>query len=429
MNIENAKDYKLNEKVQTYEFDNGLKVYYVPKPQYTIKFAIFATNYGSNDNKFVPINEDKCIEVPDGVAHFLEHKMFEEKDGNIFNQFSKLGSYVNAYTNFNQTAYLFSCTDNFNENLDLLVRFVQDPYFTDENVEKEKGIIEQEIKMYEDNAGWRVFFNCLNGLYHNHPVKTDIAGTVESISEIDKEVLYKCYNTFYNPKNMVLFLIGDLDFEGALKQIDSSMRDDIKEAVKGVKKEYPTEPKTVKEKYVDQHLSVAKPIFNLGFKDTDIGFEGRKLVKKEIATTMLMDILFSKSSKFYQDMYDKEMINGPFSVQYIGQKNYGHSLIAGESNQPKVLKEEIIKYLNEGCDDVLTEDNFQRVKKKFIGYHITDLNSVEFIANNFISYYFNDFILFDYIEILEEIEYEDLVKRLKQHLQTDNYTLSVINPK
>ncbi|WP_202906831.1 EF-P 5-aminopentanol modification-associated protein YfmH [Abyssisolibacter fermentans] len=428
MSLKKIENARLNEELYSYQFKNGLNVFYVPKPHYTIKYGIFATNYGSNDNRFVPMNENEFINAPPGVAHFLEHKLFEEEEGNIFNKFSKLGSYLNAYTNFNQTAYLFSCTDKFFENLDLLVKFVQNPYFTDENVNKEKGIIEQEIKMYEDNANWRVFFNCLNGLYYNHPVKTDIAGTVKSINKIDKEVLYKCYNTFYHPRNMVIFLVGDIDFDKAIKQIEDSMNKDIKILDEGTKKDYPNEPKDVKVDYIEQKLSVAKPLFTLGFKDTDIGYEGEKLVKKEICTTILLDILFSKSSKFYQDIFDLELINGPFSFQYVGQKDYGHSLISGESKNPKELADRIIKYINETSSEAIDKADFERTKMKFIGYHIMDFNSVEYIANNFISYFFNNFILFDYIDILENIDYDDIISRLNEHLNTKNYTLSVINP-
>ena len=200
----------INEEVISAKLDSGLDVLLIPKKGYIKKYAIFSTKYGSNDNKFIPINENDVIQVPEGIAHFLEHKLFEEPEGNIFDEFSKLGTNVNAFTNFNQTSYLFSCTDNFCESLELLIKFVQNPYFTDENVEKEKGIIAQEIKMYEDNPGWRVFFNALKGMYFEHPVKIDIAGTIESIQNIDKETLYKCYNTFYNPKNMVLVTVGEI---------------------------------------------------------------------------------------------------------------------------------------------------------------------------------------------------------------------------
>ena len=188
----------IDEKIFNRESNNGLKIFFMPKKGYTKKYAVLSTDYGSIDNSFLPIGESEVIEVPEGIAHFLEHKLFEEKDRNIFESFSDIGAQVNAYTNFNQTSYLFYTTENFYEGLGLLIDFVQNPYLTDENVEKEKGIIAQEIMMYEDNANWRVYFNLLRAMYHNHPIRIDIAGTVESINTIDKEMLYKAYNTFYN---------------------------------------------------------------------------------------------------------------------------------------------------------------------------------------------------------------------------------------
>ena len=182
------KNEELNQKLYYKKSNKGLDVYFMPKKGFTKQYASFSTRYGSIDNKFVPLGEDEIIEVPEGIAHFLEHKLFEEPDINVFDKFSKLGSSANAFTSFTQTSYLFSSTEKFYENLRLLVKFVQNPYFTDENIQKEKGIIAQEIKMYEDDASWRVFFNALNALYHNHPVKIDIAGTVESIQEIDKDL-------------------------------------------------------------------------------------------------------------------------------------------------------------------------------------------------------------------------------------------------
>ena len=208
MNTKEISNKKINEKLFYTETKNGLKLFFMPKKGYTKKHAIFSTDYGSIDNIFIPIKENKPCQVPEGIAHFLEHKLFEEPDSNIFEKFSKMGADVNAFTNFNQTSYLFTSTEYFYENLELLIKFVQNPYFTDENVEKEKGIIAQEIKMYEDSPNWRVFFNLLKAMYINHPVKIDIAGTVDSIQTINKELLYKSYNTFYHPSNMVLFIIG-----------------------------------------------------------------------------------------------------------------------------------------------------------------------------------------------------------------------------
>ena len=201
---------KLGETLYEYVHESGLKVLFVKKPGYNKKTAMFGTNYGSIDNVFKVQGSDKEIVVPDGIAHFLEHKLFEQEDGNMLDKFSKLGASPNAFTSFNQTVYYFSCADLFEENFRMLLSYVQNPWLTDENVEKEKGIIGQEIRMYEDNPNWRVFFNLLDCLYVNHPVKLDIAGSIESISKITKELLYDCYHTFYTPSNMVVVVVGDL---------------------------------------------------------------------------------------------------------------------------------------------------------------------------------------------------------------------------
>lgn len=422
------KNNKINEELLFYESESGLKVYLMPKSGYMKKYAVFATQYGSNDNKFIPIGEKEAIEVPEGIAHFLEHKLFEEPDENIFDKFSEYGASVNAYTNFNQTAYLFSCTDNFFENLELLIKFVQNPYFTDENVEKEKGIIAQEIKMYQDNPGWKVFFNCLTGMYHNHPVKTDIAGTVESIQKINKETLYTCYNTFYHPKNMVLFLIGDISFDEVIKVVNNSEKKDIKPGVDSITRIYPEEPKEIKEKYIEEKLVTSIPIFTIGFKDDELGLEGKELVKREIVTNILLEILFGKSSEFYQELYSEGLIDASFGGQYVGHKNYGHSIVVGQSYKPEVVLDRINIYLEEIRNKGLNEEDFERIKKKDIGSNIMGFNSIEFIANNFINYFFLDFSFLYYLDVYNSISFEDALNRFNKHYRKDNYTLSVINP-
>lgn len=428
-NISTIKNEILKEESFLHVLENGLRVYFVPKKGFTKKYAVFATNYGSNDNVFIPLGEKDPITVPEGIAHFLEHKLFEEKEGNIFNKFSELGSYVNAYTNFNQTAYLFSCTDRFYENLELLVSFVQSPYFTDENVDKEKGIIAQEIKMYEDNPSWRVFFNCLRGMYHKHPVRIDIAGTVESISNIDKETLYKCYNTFYHPSNMVLFIVGDIDFEKAINKINETINRDIPKDIGEIDRRYPEEPTIINEKYVEENISVSTPLFNIGFKDFDIGYDGDKLVKKEIVTNLLLDMLFGAGTEFFKEMYEKGIVNSSFGSQFIASKSYSHSIIGGESDDPEEVLNNIISYVKDLKEKGLSEDDFNRIKNKMIGHHIMNFDSLEYIANSFIKYTFNNTSLLNYIDILKEIKFEDVQERFKSHFTEDNHTLSVIKPK
>ena len=217
---------KIREKLYTKKMKNGLTVMVIPKKGIRKKYVIWGTHYGSNDSKFIVPGEEQVTEVPKGVAHFLEHKMFEQENGkNSLDVLSGLGVNANAYTTNNHTAYLFECTDNFYEALDELMDYVQHPYFTDKNVEKEKGIINQEIMMYDDYPEWKVYLNCLDGMYHTNPVKLDITGTIETVSKIDKDILYKCYNTFYNPSNMCMVICGDFVPEKILEEVEKRLLD------------------------------------------------------------------------------------------------------------------------------------------------------------------------------------------------------------
>lgn len=418
---------RLNEKLCYKQLESGLKVYFFPKPGYTKKYAIFATNYGSVDNVFIPIGEREPIEVPEGIAHFLEHKLFEEPGENIFDKFSDYGADVNAFTNFNQTAYLFNTTDNFHKSLESLIKFVQHPHFTDENVEKEKGIIGQEINMYRDNASWRVFFNLLNAMYKEHPVKIDIAGTVESIQGISKELLYKSYNTFYNPSNMVLVIAGDLSFDKILETIDRAEKKDYKK-IKEIDRDYGDENEGIKTKLVEEEMMISTPIFYIGFKDNQLGLKGEEGVKKDVVTNMILDMLFSSSSQFYNDLYDEGLIDSSFGAYFTGKESYGHSLIVGQSKKPKVVYDRILKMFKKDIEDILTEDDFKRMKRNSIGEFLMGCNSVEFLANNFVDLYFDGFLLIDYLDLLESIRYEDVLERFKEHFKEESAVQSIINP-
>lgn len=427
MKIQEFLNENIKEKIISAVTDNGLKVFFMPKVGYTKQYAIFSTNYGSIDNTFIPIGSNDQITVPEGIAHFLEHKLFEEPDQNIFDKFSELGANVNAFTNFNQTSYLFNCTDNFYENLELLIHFVQNPYLTDENVDKEKGIIAQEINMYEDNPNWRVFFNCLKTMYINHPVKIDIAGTVESIQTINKELLTTCYDTFYTPSNMALFVIGDLSFDQIMKTVNKieKTRDTIVEKVEAV---FPIEPNVVESKIVVEKMETAIPLFYMGFKDHDLGLHGNEQVKKDSITNLILEMLFGQSSVFYNELYDEGLIDTNFGSYYTGKKTFGHSLVAGQSIDPDLVFNKIKDLINRPVEEVLKEEDFIRIKKKNLGSFLMGLNSIEFIANNFVDLYFDDFNLLDYLSLIETIEFDELKERFTQHLTVDNLVLSIINP-
>ncbi|WP_206172685.1 EF-P 5-aminopentanol modification-associated protein YfmH [Acidilutibacter cellobiosedens] len=420
MSIKTYENIHIKEKVLYDKSNNGLKVYYIPKEGYSKKFAIFATDYGSND---------KIGESPEGVAHFLEHKMFEEPDENIFDKFSYLGANVNAYTNFNQTAYLFSCTDNFYENLKLLIHFVQDPYFTDENVEKEKGIIEQEIKMYEDSPNWKVYFNCLKGMYINHPVKNDIAGTVESIKKINKEILYKCYNTFYHPQNMVLVIAGDLSFEKIMETVNK--REAQKGSIEGkIERVQANEPENIQKSYMEEYLPISIPLFSIGFKDNfeSVNESGEELILRDISTNIMLNMIFGESSLLFQSLYNEGLIDNSFGSYYTGYKDYGHSIIVGQTLKPKLVFERIESHIEDLKRKGLSREDFERIKRKYIGNFLTGLNSIEYIGSNFVNYYFIDFIFLDYLNAMNKINFKDIEDRFISHLRKDNFTFSVIKP-
>ncbi|HFL3556806.1 TPA: M16 family metallopeptidase [Clostridioides difficile] len=420
----------LKEEVYYEKLQNGLDVYFMPKRGFMKKYAILATNYGSNDLEFVPIGEDKKIRVNEGIAHFLEHKMFEQPDGgDAFDKFSKLGVNANAFTNFTMTAYLFSATENFYESLEHLIDYVQTPYFTDENVEKEKGIIAQEIKMYNDDPDWNVYFNCLKAMYVNYPARIDIAGTVDSIYKITKEELYKCYNTFYNPGNMALFVVGDLDVEKVIDVTKKSNNYKVDKLSKSIERFYPKEPEGVKEKEVIEKFPISMPMFNIGFKDSNIGLKGKELLRKEIVTDILVGMLFKKGSKLYEDLYMQGLINENFGAGFSSQVDYAFSIIAGDSKEPKKVKEIILDYIEKSKKEGLSKEEFERTKKKKIGSFIKCFDSINFIGNSFISYVFKDINLLDYLDIIKDITFEEVEERLKEHFKEEYCVISIVEPK
>lgn len=415
----------LKEEVYYEKLQNGLGVYFMPKRGFMKKYAILATNYGSNDLEFVPIGEDKKIRVNEGIAHFLEHKMFEQPDGgDAFDKFSKLGVNANAFTNFTMTAYLFSATENFYESLEHLIDYVQTPYFTDENVEKEKGIIAQEIKMYNDDPDWNVYFNCLKAMYVNYPARIDIAGTVDSIYKITKEELYKCYNTFYNPGNMALFVVGDLDVEKVIDVTKKSNNYKVDKLSKSIERFYPEEPESVKEKEVIEKFPISMPMFNIGFKDSNVGLKGKELLRKEIVTDILVGMLFKKGSKLYEDLYMQGLINENFGAGFSSQVDYAFSIIAGDSKEPKKVKEIILDYIEKSKKEGLSKEEFERTKKKKIGSFIKCFDSINFIGNSFISYVFKDINLLDYLDVIKDITFEEVEERLKEHFKEDYCVIS-----
>jgi predicted Zn-dependent peptidase len=427
MRFETVEYKKYGEKYYRYEHKSGLKCIVVPKKGYYKKYATFSTQYGSVDNEFVIPGEKTKIRVPDGIAHFLEHKLFDQKDGSVMDKFAALGSSPNAYTSFNQTVYLFSCTDMFKENFELLLNFVQNPYLTDESVEKEKGIIGQEINMYRDNPEWRVSFNLLDAFYEKHPVKYDIAGSIESIDKITKDTLYMCHETFYHPSNMVVTVVGDVDYAKVFEQIEKNIKPTKKSSE--IERIFPEESKGINKKYVEQKMPVSTPLFYTGFKDNNFKLEGIEILKYELGVKLLLSMLCGKSSELYEKLYNEGLINSSFEMDFSLEKSYAHSMIGGESKNPEAVKERLIKEIRKLKDNGLDSETFERLLKASKGRFLRQMNYVESISRSFINLYFKGVTMFDYLEVYDTIDFDYVTDVFDSHFDIEQMALSVIKQK
>jgi predicted Zn-dependent peptidase len=420
----------IGEKIHYMILENRPALYVLPKKGYHKKYAIFSTHFGSIDNCFwVKENgKEEKITVPDGVAHFLEHKLFDEEEGNIFDRFAAYGASANAFTSFTHTTYLFSCTDFFSENFRLLLEFVSNPYFTQESVDKEQGIIGQEIRMYQDNPDWRVFFNLLEALYNTHPVRKDIAGSVESIAKITKDVLYQCYRTFYHPGNMAIFVIGDVTLEEVLEQVREVFAEENLTPTPEIKRVYPEEDTAINRQRVVQELAVSQPLLNLGFKDTYSNLKGRDLLFRELVAELLLEMIFARSEPLYSELYQEGLIDERFSAGYTAEITYGYTLIGGSTKDPDRLQEKLLAGIRRVKEKGLQKESFIRHKRKARGRFLRSFNSLEFVANNYLDYRFREIDFFEVPDVLETITIEDLEKHLHEHLREGQHAVSIVKP-
>ncbi|MFG0212170.1 EF-P 5-aminopentanol modification-associated protein YfmH [Brevibacillus porteri] len=416
---------QVNETVYHETLQNGLQVYLVPKQGFSKTYAVFTTRYGSIDSHFRTRSGEE-INVPDGIAHFLEHKMFEKKDRDVMHEFSKNGASCNAFTSFNRTAYLFSCTDKLDDNLNLLLDYVQDPYFTDASVEKEKGIIGQEITMYDDNPDWKVYVNLLKAMYQKYPINIEIAGTIETISHITKEYLYQCYETFYHPANMLLLVVGSFEPEAIMKLIRENQGAKEFAPAPQITRVFPEEPSAPAEAKVEAFLTVGLPKCMIGIKEKENGLTKEALLKRELTTKLVLDIAFGTSSAVYERLYDSELITESFDFDYSSEQDYAYTIIGGDTPDPERLVETIKAEIEQLKQNGIAQDDFERAKRKKIGNFLRSLNSVEFIANQFTSFKFNGNDLFSVVPTLESITREDVEKRLKEHFLIEQMAVSVV---
>lgn len=427
--LQEHTDALTQERLYTTKLDSGLMVAIQVKPGYHEKTARIATHYGSLDSRFVHPETGEEIQVPDGIAHFLEHKLFEKEWGNVSDKFSELGAEANAYTTYTHTVYYFNTTDRFDESLDLLLDYVQTPWFTAESVEKEQGIIEQEIRMYLDDPGWRSNANLLEALYQVHPLKVDIAGTVESIHQIDKDLLQLCHKTFYHPSNMVVFIAGDIDPEATLKRVKAAFDTRGYKPQDEIKRLMPEEPLGPAEKRREQALVVNQPIFRMGFKEPAPPEVGRPLLVQDFLTTMAIDVIAGRASELYTELYEAGLIDTRFGFEYNCDQTWAYSAFAGMTRDPEALQERLMAGIQQATEKGLSAEAFERIKRKTVGRLVSMMNDLDSIAWLYIDSYFKGIDPFDLIPVVNELTVEQANERLRAHFRPEQVAVSVITPK
>lgn len=414
---------RIGESVYQETLPNGLKIFVVPKPGYTKKYAFFATRYGGMDTRFQL--DGKWLDTPAGIAHYLEHKMFDTKEGNALQELAKNGAEPNAFTANAMTGYYFDSTEHFEENLEILLSFVSIPYFTEESVAKEQGIIGQEIRMIEDNPDWQIYTRMLQALYSKSPARTSIAGTVESISHITAETLYDCHKAFYTPANMVLAVVGDVDPRDV---VDLAHRILPRESGPVIPRDYGDEPDTVAEKETSCAMEVSCPQFLAGFKCRPAE-DGEEYMRLALIGDIACDILLGDSSPLYLRLYDEGLINTSFGGSFEMMPGIAYLYAGGDSKDARAVTAEIQKEADRLVREGIDEDFYQRVKKAAFGANLRGLNSFENIAVSLSEGYFHGYDPFRFPQVFDSITKADISAFLKENILAERMVLSEITPK
>ena len=416
----------LREKYTYIEHASGLPIYVFPK-QMSGTYALFAAKYGSLDTTFAQ-GEGKPVKVPDGIAHFLEHKLFEAPDGtDTFSRFSALGADSNAYTDYNKTAYLFGCTENVEEALEELLTFVTQPHFTAESVRRERGIIAEEIREDEDSPWEQAYLNLLASLYHKNPVRVSIGGTVKSIQKITPKLLYQCYDAFYRLDNMALVVCGNVTPEAVVAVADRVLPTTREEKVP-VRRIYPQEPDGVRCARAEAKMQVAKPIFNIGIKDNVIPKESKERLRRDLCITLLNEILFSQAGSFYAKLFEEGLISPSFSHGYSSTEVFAFNCISGDSDNPEAVYDALIDYLEDVKQKGLLEEDFERCRRVMYADEIRAYDSTDEIANRLLSFVFDGSELFEVPTVLQSIKKEELEALLHTLYQPEYFAMSVVRP-
>ena len=414
----------LREHYTRIDHKSGLPIYVFPKP-FATTYAILATRYGSTDVCFSPAGDGSFLTVPDGVAHFLEHKLFDNPDGSdAMARFSALGADANAYTDYRRTAYLFSCTEHFDESLEELLRFVYSPYFTDASVKKEQGIIAEEIRMYDDSPWDRCLQQLLEGMYAKNPVRRNVCGTAESISRITPDLLMTCYRTFYQPSNMALVVCGNVTPEEVAAVADKVLPHAV--PARPILRREPEEPREVAKSFAELTMQVAKPIFTIGFKDPDIPADPTARMRRDAAVSLLGEVIFSRAEPFFSNLFESGKLTASYSYGYSICDSFAFFCVSGESDRPEeirdVLLDSVARLRETGIDPAV----FERCRRILLADSVRAFDSTEEIANDLLSFVFDGVNLFDYPTVLSAVSLTEVSDLLSSLFRPENLSLSVV---
>lgn len=412
------------ETVFVERLENGLAVLVLPKKQFVRTYGVLSVNYGSLDSQFQTAGQG-VVEVPPGIAHFLEHKLFEEPDGSVFDRFAALGGSVNAFTSYSQTSYLFTTVENWRESLLYLLEFVNRLHLTEENVEKEKGIIEQELRMYADHPDHRILSTLLENLYHQHPVRLDIGGTVESVRRITKGELESCYHIFYQPGNMALVVVGDLDPEETCALVRAHYP--RREPGPSVERLDPQEPSSIVKPWAEAELPISRPRYMLGFKHDPI-WRGEELLRMQIAMALGLRLVAGRSSQAYAELYEAQLIDDSYWASFRGHPRFAHSLLSSETDEPEALHERLRGIINRLQASGVDEGEVERLKKGFFGMFLAALDSFEYTANRITAQYFEGTPYHRYLEILQGVTAQEVHRALCELLDWERSSVSILRP-
>lgn len=417
----------IDETLYTEVLPNGLTVFLLPRPEMTKTYSLFSTNYGGKDHVFVPLGSEEKITAPEGVAHFLEHKLFEKEDGgDVFLDFGKQGASANAYTSSTETAYLFSATDQVEKNVETLLDFVQAPFFTDESVEREKDIIIQELQMYRDQPNDRAYMGILQAMFQKHHVRNEILGTEESIRETTKEDLLTSYHTFYHPNNMTLFIAGKFDEKEMAAFIRKNQANKTFAEPTEIQRFTEEESTSVATKETRIAMPVTTPRCVLGIKEYGQEISTKEFSQRNMMHDMILGYFFGANGPFYKELYDSGLIDRSFSVQSTIEKEHGFTLIGGNTEQPDQLAEKVKELLRSTQGYSISKEPFERMKKKRIGQLLRAMNSLEFIAGEFVYYHTNGLDFFDVLPMVQSMTLEDVNAYIQKWITEEKIAVCIV---